>query len=59
MYNGFFFRYGQELLKLEKVTLECIRETLQEIEDTREAPFNPTENLHRLTEHIMAILVFD
>ena len=45
------------MLKLEKVTLECIRKTLQEIEDTKGAPFNPGEKIHLLTGQILAILV--
>ena len=51
------FRYGEELLKLEKVTLECIQETLQTIQDTEGKPFNPTDMFHLLIEHILAILV--
>ena len=53
----FNFRYGQELLKLERVTLQCIKKTLQEIEDTKGAPFNPGEKIHLLTEQILAVLV--
>ena len=52
-----FRRYGEELEKLEKVTLQCIQETLQAMEDTTGKPFNPKEMFHLLIEHILAILV--
>ena len=52
-------RYGEELLKLEKVTLEYIQDTLRTIENTGQKPFNPRECLHVLTEQILAILVME
>ena len=50
-------RYGVEILELEKVTVECIQETLQTMEDTKGKPFNPRDMIHLLIENILAILV--
>ena len=44
-------------MKLEKVTLECIQDTLKTIQDTTGKPFYPRECVHTLTEQILAILV--
>ena len=44
-------------MKLEKVTLECIEDTLKTIQDTNGKPFYPRECVHTLTEQILAILV--
>ena len=39
------------------MTLECIQETVQAIEDTKGQPFDPSEICHLLIENIMAVLV--
>ena len=44
-------------MKLEKVTLECIQDTLKTIQDTNGKQFYPRECVHTLTEQILAILV--
>ena len=51
------YRYGVELLELEKVTVECIQETLQTMEDTEGKPFSPRDMIHLLIENILVILV--
>ena len=50
-------RYGVELLELERVTVECIQETLETIKETNGKSFNPRNMIHLLIENIMAILV--
>ena len=50
-----FFRYGNELAKLERITLESIQETLRQIEETKGKPFNPRSNIHALIEQIVGI----
>ena len=52
-----FHRYGEELQKLEKITLECIQEVIETIRSTKEKPFNPRNCIHMLIGQIMAILV--
>ena len=52
-----FHRYGEELQKLEKITLECIQQVIETIKSTKGKPFNPRNYIHLLIEQIMAILV--
>ncbi len=55
--NAVCFRYGEELKKLETVTLGLIEETLDTVRAAAGTPFNPRESIHVLTEQILAILV--
>ncbi len=55
--NSFFFRYGQELLKLERVTLNRIQKTLTTIAATGGEPFNPQHCVEELLCQVLAILV--
>ena len=52
-----FFRYGEELLKLERVTLDSIRSVLKTLEKTEGAPFNPRDCIQELVLQILAVLV--
>ncbi len=52
-----FSRYGEELLKLERITLDCIQDALSTIAATRGQPFNPRDCIQELVLQVLAVMV--
>ncbi len=50
-------RYGEELLRLERITLNSIKQTAATIRAARGRPFNPQTCLEQLVFQILSILV--